>query len=104
MPVEIINPDVSNPFYNSSANFNYKYPRNLDLKPGSELHQRLVSRLMNYARESARIMNKRYKSWNEMDDKLTGFIPTSEKEQEVKSKDTRKPISIVFPYSYAILE
>lgn len=105
MPTQIVNPDISaNNWSNNSATFNYDYPNKLDLKPGSRLHQFLVSKLMNYARESARIMSRRYKSWNDMDEKLMGYIPTSDKEKLIKEKDSRKPVSIVFPYSYAILE
>lgn len=105
MPYMVTNPDY--PLDHSSvesAKYEYDYPDGLDLKPGSELHQKLLSRLLSYARESSRIVSSRRDAWNEMDEKLTAYIPTTQKEQDIKFLDRRKPVSIVFPYSYAILE
>ena len=88
----------------SRQNFNYDYPDELNLKPGTRLHDKIVTAVLQRARESANIMTNRHSDWNETDEKLTAYIPTSLKEQEIKTKDRRKPVSIVFPYSYAILE
>ena len=60
--------------------------------------------VMRYGIESARVISRRHHSWEDIDEKLTVHIPTTEKEKEIKDKDRRKPVSIVFPYSYAILE
>ena len=87
-----------------SHDYKYTYPGGLDLRPGSDTHQRILGRVMRYGLESARVITRRHKSWEDIDEKLTAYIPTSERENEVKNKDRRKPISIVFPYSYAILE
>jgi len=84
--------------------YQYKYPEGLDLRPQSQLHQRLVTKLLQHGLESSRISSNRFATWNDMDEKLTAYIPTSEKEKRVQAKDRRKPVSIVFPYSYAILE
>lgn len=88
----------------SSHDYEYDYPDGLDLKPGSQLHAFLLGRLIRYGLESSRLASMRYNAWTEMDEKLTAYIPTSEKEKQVKARDRRKPVSIVFPYSYAILE
>lgn len=85
-------------------NFDYKYPLNLNLKPGSELHDNIVKRIMSYARKSAMSIAERHPIWHDMDDKLTGYIPLTKEEEKIKKEDSRKPISIVFPYTYAILE
>ena len=84
--------------------YGYDYPNDLDLRPASELHTQLVSRLLRYGLESARLTTQRHAAWNRLDEKLTAYIATSGQEKEVQLKDKRKPISIVFPYSYAILE
>ena len=76
----------------------------LDLKPGSDLHQRILGTLLQYARDSASVISRRHDKWNEIDRKLQAFIETSAEERDVKRADPRKPISIVFPYTYAILE
>ena len=88
----------------SEMNFDYDYPYGLDLKPNSDLHVELVSKLIHRSQESRKEMSKRFESWNEIDQILTTFIPLSDKEEKVKEKDSRKPVSIVFPYSYSNLE
>jgi hypothetical protein len=98
----------SNPFIDYTAgtkdDYGYKYPNNLDLKPGSDLHQKLLGTLLQFARDSASVISRRHNAWNEIDKKLQAFIETSSEEHELKRIDPRKPISIVFPYTYAILE
>ncbi len=105
MPNILINPDYPVDISSvGSDDISYDYPDGLDLKPGSDLHQRLLTKLLLYARESSTIVSARHTDWHDMDEKLTAYIPTSQKEKDIKNKDRRKPISIVFPYSYAILE
>jgi hypothetical protein len=89
--------------YNKSS-YDYEYPNGLNLKPDSDFHQRLKNRIWQRARESRNEMAKRFTSWNEIDRVLTTYIPVSDKERLIKQKDTRKPISIVFPYTYSMLE
>lgn len=84
--------------------FDYTYPEGLNLTPGSKLHDRIRDEVMDRAYESATVMSTRHEDWNKIDYTLTAYIPVDEKEQEVKDKDSRKPISIVFPYSYTVLE
>lgn len=84
--------------------FDYDYPEGLDLRPGSKLHQSLVSKVLERANESYDVMSRRHYSWNEVDQIQTGFIDIDEEERKVKRKDRRRPVSIVFPYSYAVME
>lgn len=105
MPFQIYNPDY--PVDTSSVtreDHKYTYPNNLKLKPGSDLHQRLLSKLNQYALSSSAIIRDRHNSWLEIDKKLSAFIATDKKERKIREKDPRRPISIVFPYTYAILE
>lgn len=88
----------------SSANFNYSYPGGIDLKPGSNLHQKLVSEILLRAQDARTVMSKRFDSWREIDRTLTVYKRPDEDEKEIQGKDSRKPVSIVFPYSYAIRE
>lgn len=85
-------------------NYDYQYPNGLDLKPGSEFHNEIRGKIWQRARESRNEMSKRFGSWNEIDRVLTTYIPASDKERLLKQKDSRKPISIVFPYTYSMLE
>jgi hypothetical protein len=95
-------PRVSNDIY--SADYGYEYPSGLDLKPGSALHTSIKDKLMQRARESRNEMSKRFDSWNNIDHLLTTYISLSDKEEIIKEKDPYKPVSIIFPYTYSMLE
>uniref|UniRef100_A0A6M3JCN8 Uncharacterized protein n=2 Tax=viral metagenome TaxID=1070528 RepID=A0A6M3JCN8_9ZZZZ len=86
------------------ANYDYDYPEGLNLKPGSELHELIKNRVLERARASANIISSRFSAWNDIDHKMTAYIDLTQKEEDLKSDDKRKPVSIVFPYSYAIME
>jgi len=87
-----------------NINFNYDYPDGLDLRPGHPFHDALRDKLLRYATDSAHVMSGRFDSWNKIDESLTTFIETDDAEEDIKDKDHRKPVSIIYPYSYAILE
>jgi hypothetical protein len=84
--------------------YTYDYPDGLDLKPGSTLHNKIRDEVMRRALSSATVMSNRYGDWQDIDHTLTAYIPTDEKEELLKKGDSRKPVSIVFPYSYTVLE
>jgi len=84
--------------------FGYKYPMRLDLRPDSKLHKKLRSRIWERAQASRSEISKRFPSWRQIDKTLTTYMPLKEKEEELRSKDPSKPVSIVFPYSYSMLE
>jgi len=88
----------------ANIDYGYDYPGGLDLNPGSELHESLVSAILDRAYASHRVMSKRYDSWNKIDETMTAYKWVDEDEEQVKDEDDRKPTSIVFPYSYAMLE
>lgn len=83
--------------------YNDRYD-DLDLEPGDDLHDEIVSRVMNRAKSSRRMIEPRLKDWNEVDDSLNVFIRPDEEEIKVKNKDHRKPISFVVPSTYAAME
>lgn len=84
--------------------YDYDYPEDLDLRPGSDLHKKLKDEIHQRAIVASGVMSTRFGSWNEIDRTLTTYIDLDDKEKKVKAKDSRKPVSIVFPYSSAILE
>lgn len=90
--------------YKPRTTFDYDYPMGLDLKPGSKLHTRIRDRIMERAYESSRVMSARHGDWNNIDHTLTAYIPADEEERLVQNRDSRRPISIVFPNSYTVLE
>lgn len=97
-PQQILEGDINH------QDYGYQYPGELDLKPGSPLHTFIINQVMDRARRSRTIISNRFYSWGEIDKKLTAYIPLSQKEQEIRADDGRKPVSIVVPYSFAILE
>ena len=85
-------------------NYGYEYPSGLDLKPGSDFHNKLRTKIWQRANEAHHEISKRFDSWREIDKTLTAYIPLKDKEEALKKKDPSKPVSIVFPYSYSMLE
>lgn len=82
----------------------YVYPEGLDLTPGTKLHDNIRDKVMERAHDSAKAMTGRHKDWNQIDHTLTAYIPVDESERMVKEQDSRRPVSVVFPYSYTVLE
>lgn len=90
--------------FSPQKTYEYEYPEGLDLKPGSKLHSMILDRIMERAFYSAKTMSNRHSDWQQIDHTLTAYIPASDAEQLEKDKDSRSPISIVFPNSYTVLE
>lgn len=84
--------------------FQYDYPNNLDLRPGSKLHTKILNEVLQRAQDSYDVMSTRHRTWREIDQTLTAYIPLDAEEKRLKEKDKRKPVSIVVPHSYATLE
>lgn len=84
--------------------YNYTYPHDLNLHPSSDLHKKIRNKIWNRAQSSRMEISKRFDTWREIDRTMTAYIPLKDKEKKLKKKDPNKPVSIVFPYSYAVLE
>ncbi len=84
--------------------FGYKYPYSLDLRPDSDFHKTLRSRIWERAQEARNEIQKRFPYWKEIDRTLTVYVPLKDEEEKIKAKDDSKPLSIIFPYSYSMLE
>lgn len=84
--------------------YGYEYPLGLKLRPGSADHQKLLTRLRNLAWTGHSAISKRIDRFQETDQVLTTYVPLDQEEERIKSKDSRKPVSIVYPYSLAIME
>lgn len=88
----------------NKEHYDYKYPDGLDLKPDSDFHNKLRDKVWQRANESRHEISKRFEYWREIDRTLTTYIPLKDAEEVLKQQDTAKPVSIVFPYTYSILE
>lgn len=87
-----------------NAHYDYTYPAGLKLKPGTELHDKLVTLFLSKAQSSHKVMSGRYDSWRHNDHMLTSFVPLDVEEKRDKQEDPRRPIGVVIPVSYAALE
>jgi hypothetical protein len=106
MPNILLNPEQpsigSSGLY--SINYDYDYPDGLDFRPRSSLHKKIKDEILERALEARTTMSKRFPYWNSIDRTLTAYIELDSAEEKVLEGDSRKPVSIVLPYSYAVLE
>lgn len=100
----ILDPNKDRSIELGGVDHQYDYPRDLDLKPDSKFHDKIKTEVMKRAREASGPMSNRFDSWNKIDETLTTYIETDDAEEDIMDKDHRKPVSIIYPYSYAILE
>ncbi len=84
--------------------YDYEYPGGVNLQPGTKIHDDIVTQILNRARQSLNVMQQRHSAWNKVDNTLTAYIAPDVIEKEVTTKDDRKPVSIVVPYSFATME
>lgn len=84
--------------------YDYKYPKGLDLRPGSDLHKKIKTEVLTRAIESYDVMKCRHSSWNKIDRTLTAYVPLDTEEKKIKKGDARKPVSVVIPVTYAALD
>ncbi len=83
----------------------YTYPGGLDLKPsGAGLHQEIKDDILFKAMGSRRALQDRFDGWRKIDKTLTTYIVKDDKEQKTKNADDRKPVRVVVPITYAVLE
>lgn len=85
-------------------NYDYEYPDDQNFSPRDQLHNRICDSVVEKAYASHDVISERFSSWREVDKCLTGYIPADEEEKQATSNDPQKPNSIVFPYSYAVLD
>ena len=87
-----------------SVDLDYKYPKNLDFRPGSELHQNILDLVMGKSQASYEAMKNRHVVWNELDRVMTAYIPEPSADSSDNSDRTRATKSVIIPSSYAILD
>jgi len=82
-------------------NIDYDYPEDLDLRPGRELHDKIVGRVLDRAQRSHSTMSSRHQDWMDIDASLKMFVQEPGKKPS-KTKGIGE--SIVMPVSFAALE
>lgn len=85
--------------------FTYDYPNGLDLRPSETgLYMSLKNDIINRARTSRESLYDRFNGWADIDKTLTTYIYKDDKERDIKEADRRKPVRVVIPVTYAVLE
>jgi len=87
-----------------NMDLDYEYPRGLDLHPKSELHKNLLWKILESAENSKRVLDGMKPEWKKLDWSLNAYVPLDEAESITKTKDWRKPVSVVVPMTFASRE
>jgi hypothetical protein len=82
------------------SDLQYNYPMNLDLRPNSELHKRIVTEVLRRAKDASGQASKRWGTWREIERNVTAYVPMDDEETRIKRHDSRKPVRVVVPFSY----
>ena len=87
----------------------YTYPSNsdgkeLDLRPASELSQRIVSNVIRLARQAREVSDQFVPECKAIDQTLDAFMPEDEWDEKVRAHDSRRPTTIVVPMTFAMRE
>ena len=82
----------------------YSYPFRLNLQPGTTVHDSIVDNLRRRALAGYATVSSKHSKWKDIDLVMQTYMPQDDAERIVKDKDSRKPTSIVYPYSLAIKE
>ena len=69
-PIIVGNTAYKKSTFEPARAFDYTYPDDLDLKPGSALHDKVRDKVMERAHDSARVMTTRHGDWNKIDHTL----------------------------------
>lgn len=81
----------------------YIYPFGLKgLKPGEELHSRILQEVNHRAKDSKSVMETRYDSWQKSDQIMTAFTTMDEAFNQNLGKN--KEISVIVPMGFAIID
>lgn len=87
--------------------YSYKdrYPEGLDLRPSSDKHGALISRLSQMARDSRAVLSDRFDQWDSIDENLTQYIDLTDKQQadyDHEGYTKNKPVQVIVPMMSAI--
>jgi hypothetical protein len=93
----------------TGTGFNYTYPddgagKEMDLRPGSDMHNKLLTLVMQKTQGSQTVLERRFSGWKDIDRTLTAYMESDKGELDVVNQDNRKPTTMVVPVSYATME
>lgn len=84
------------------ATFDYDYPRDLDLRPKSDLSKYIIEEVNRRCQLGKEAIQDNYQDWRSIEKTMSGYMAPDEIDQLRTAKDDRKPTTIVLPMTYAI--
>lgn len=84
--------------------FKYKYPRGLNLKPGSELHEAIREKVVEIEKESRQHFSKKYDIWKSIQKTENVFVRPEMQNRDSDFSGINKPDTVVLPIIYMIKE
>lgn len=76
------------------------YPRDLDFRVGSNLHERIVTEVLNCARLGYETNGEYIPEYEKADKACDGFMETSWFDRQLQAKDDRRPANVYFPMGW----
>jgi len=82
----------------------YDYPYDLDLRPTSELHKRLVDAVKDRARRGYQTVSDKRDTWRKLDHHQNAYVPANQQTIFEMKKDPKSAVNVVIPLSRAFLD
>lgn len=90
--------------YEFRNDYKYDYPEGLNLKPGSELHKRLLDALNDRIRRGYQTSHNQRQKWQKLDHLQGAYVPETNASILEIDRDAKSPVNVVIPVSRANLD
>ena len=87
-----------------TMDLDYDYPDGLDWHPRSDLHGKILTKILDLCEHSKGVTDGVKEEWKALDWTLNAYVPLDEYETAVKAEDPRRSVNIVIPMTFASLE
>lgn len=84
--------------------YEYDYGLGVDLQPGTKLHDDLRDEILVRAEEAREVMQRKAERWAELEKLMAVYVDLDATERAIKKKNERKPLPIVIPAAFAMVE
>ncbi|MFA7200910.1 MAG: hypothetical protein WC098_05795, partial [Bacteroidales bacterium] len=86
---------------NWESHYDYDYPDGLNLKPGSDLHDKLLNALNDRIRRGYGTGSAMRELWRKEDHLQTAYVPADSYSMLDLERDPKAPLNVVIPVSRA---
>lgn len=82
----------------------YDYPGDIDLHPGHKLSKKLVTYILEIAKNAMDVQRKSNSEWERVEKSMEAYVDLNEYEQSLVGKHSKRPVGLVVPMLYAAHE